>query len=131
MGAAVNRLSQAAYHKSILRVRVREAARIKIAQLNQCQVCLTFRADSVLEQGLTESFYASTESHSTAELLAGEYAERFALDHLGIDDAFFDRLHACFSDEEILDLTICIAAFLALGRTLAVIGITETSLTEV
>src|SRR6202023_2482267 len=47
MGAAVNRLVDAAYNKSILPVRVREAARMRIAQLNDCSVCLAFRADKV------------------------------------------------------------------------------------
>ena len=45
MGAAVTRLVDAAYNKSILPVRVREAARMRIAQLNDCTVCLAFRAD--------------------------------------------------------------------------------------
>jgi hypothetical protein len=60
-----------------------------------------------------------------------EYAERFAVDHLSIDDAFFDRMRESFTDPELLDLTICLAAFLGLGRTLRSLGITETSLTDV
>jgi AhpD family alkylhydroperoxidase len=137
MGAAVNRLVDAAYNKSILPVGVREAARMRIAQLNDCTVCVAFRADSVRAQGLTEEFYRHVGSHgdgaafSGQERLAMEYAERFALDHLGIDDAFVDRLRESFSDPEILDLTICLSAFLGLGRTLRVLGITETSLTDV
>src|ERR1700676_1282134 len=88
MGAAVNRLVDAAYNKSILPVRVREAARMRIAQLNDCTVCLPFRADSVKAQGLTEEFYCHAGVHddgasfSRQERLAVEYAERFALDHL-------------------------------------------------
>jgi AhpD family alkylhydroperoxidase len=137
MGAAVNRLVDAAYNKSILAPRVREAARMRIAQLNDCTVCLAFRADSVRAQGVNEEFYGHVGSHddgwdfSGQERLAMEYAERFALDHLSIDDAFFDRLRESFSDPEILDLTICLSAFLGLGRTLRVLGITETSLTDV
>jgi AhpD family alkylhydroperoxidase len=137
MGAAVNRLVDAAYNKSILPVRVREAARMRIAQLNDCTVCLAFRADSVRAQGLTEEFYEHVAAHEdggafdTRERLAMEYAERFALDHLSIDDAFVDRLRRSFSDPEILDLTICLAAFLGLGRTLRALGITETSLSDV
>lgn len=136
MGAAVNRLVDAAYNKSILPVRVREAARMRIAQLNDCKVCLAFRADSVKAQGVTEEFYDHVADHAGADLdtrerLAMEYAERFALDHLGIDDVFVERLRQSFSDPEILDLTICLAAFLGLGRTLRVLGITETSLTNV
>jgi len=135
MGAAVNRLVDAAYNKSILPVRVREAARMRIAQLNDCTVCMAFRADAVRTQGLNEDFYGRVgdgpDGFSEQELLAMEYAQRFATDHLSIDDAFVERLRRSFSDPEILDLTICLAAFLGLGRTLRVLGITETSLTDV
>jgi alkylhydroperoxidase family enzyme len=135
MGAAVNRLVDAAYHKSILPIRVREAARIRIAQLNECRVCLTFRADSVAAEGLGDDFYGAVGSSdgelAEQERLAVEYAERFAIDHTSIDDAFMKRLRLSFTDPEILDLTICLAAFLGLGRTLHVLGITETSLTDV
>ena len=54
--------------------------------------------------------------YSDGERMAIEYAERFALDHLALDDEFFERLHEHFSDADILDLTICIADFLAFGR---------------
>jgi AhpD family alkylhydroperoxidase len=136
LGRAITRLVDAAYNRSILPVRVREAARIRIAQLNECPVCLAFRADSIKAQGLTEAFYAHVGEHGAGsdddqERLAVEYAERFALDHLGVDDAFFVRLRAAFSDEEVLDLTICLAAFLGLGRMLRVLGIDETSLTDI
>ena len=137
MGAAVNRLVDAAYNKSILPVREREAARMRIAQLNDCTVCLAFRADTVKAQGLTEEFYCHVGTHdggsafTPRESLAMEYAERFAIDHTSIDDEFFARLRGLFTDPEILDLTICLSAFLGLGRTLRVLGITETSLTDV
>jgi len=136
LGAAATRLVDAAYNKSILSVRVREAARMRIAQLNDCAVCLAFRADKVRAQGLDEDFYCSVGSTDAnalteQERLAVEYAERFATDHTSIDDAFMERLRGSFSDPEILDLTICLSAFLGLGRTLRVLGITETSLTDV
>jgi alkylhydroperoxidase family enzyme len=137
MGAAVNRLVDAAYNKSILPVRVREAARMRIAQLNDCTVCLAFRADKVKAQGVSEDFYCHVGVHNDGaqfneqERMAMEYAERFATDHLNMDDAFFDRLRELFSDPEILDLTICLSAFLGLGRTLRVLGITDTTLTDV
>lgn len=38
MAKAVVAMTNAAYHKSILPVRVREAARMRIAQLNDCPV---------------------------------------------------------------------------------------------
>jgi alkylhydroperoxidase family enzyme len=130
------RLVDAAYNKSILPVRVREAARMRIAQLNECTVCLTFRADQVRAQGLGEEFYGAVGGPGEAglspqEQLAVEYAERFALDHLSIDDECIGRLRSAFTDAEILDLTICCSAFLGLGRTLHALGITETSVTDV
>jgi alkylhydroperoxidase family enzyme len=136
LGAAATRLVEAAYNKSILPVRVREAARMRIAQLNDCTVCLAFRADKVRAQGLGEDFYCAVGSPdvkalSEQERLAVEYAERFATDHTSIDDAFVERLRAAFTDPEVLDLTICLSAFLGLGRTLRALGITETTLTDV
>jgi AhpD family alkylhydroperoxidase len=137
MGSAINRLVDAAYNKSMLDVRVREAARMRIAQLNDCPVCLTFRAASVRELGVAEDFYAHVAEHATSDLYSEQeraaiaYAERFAVDHLAIDDAFFVRLRTVFTDAEILDLTICLAAFLGLGRLLRVLGIDKTSLLDV
>ena len=73
------------------------------------------------EQGVTESLYAHVSEHghpeySEQERLAIEYAEKFALDHLSIDDAFWARLREQFTDAEILDLTICTGNWLAFGR---------------
>ena len=136
LGTAATRLVDAAYNKSILPVRVREAARMRIAQLNDCTVCLAFRADSVRAQGVGDDLYCAVGTHDEAglteqERLAVEYAERFAVDHTSIDDAFVERLRGVFSDAEVFDLTICLSAFLGLGRTLRALGITETSLTDV
>src|ERR1700722_14794905 len=136
LGAPATRFVNAAYNKSILPTRVREAARMRIAQLNDCTVCLAFRADKVRAQGLDEDFYCAVGSPgdatlSTQEPLSVEYADLFATDHTSIDDAFVERLRGSFTDAEIFDLTICLSAFLGLGRTLRALGITETSLTDV
>jgi len=48
-----------------------------------------------------------------------------------MDDAFFDRLRALFSDEEILDLTLCVAVFLGLGRSLTVLGVDQSCAIDV
>ena len=95
LGAAATRFVHAAYNKSILPPRVREAARMRIAQLNECTVCLGFRADTVRAQGLDEAFYCAVgtpdeDGLSEQERLAVEYAERFGTDHTTIDDAFID-----------------------------------------
>ena len=59
------------------------------------------------------------------ERVAIEYAERFALAHLELDDEFFVRLREHFDDADILDLTICIADFLAFGRLTEVLRLDQ------
>ncbi len=69
--------------------------------------------------------------YSEQERLAIAFAEQFATDHLAIDDAFMQNMRRHFTDAEILDLTICVAHFLGLGRLLRVLGISETCVVDV
>jgi alkylhydroperoxidase family enzyme len=137
MGAMVESMVRTVYQRSILPASEREVARIKIAELNACNACSTFRAPSVLESGVDDELYchigdyATYEGYTERQRLAIEYAARFATDHGAIDDVFFARLRAAFSDAEVLDLTMCIAAYLGLGRALAVLGIEEHTELEV
>jgi AhpD family alkylhydroperoxidase len=117
------------YKHSLLPAREREAARMRIAELNDCVICRDFRARSVRAAGATEELYQhvgdahSHEGYTERERLAIEFAERFAIDHAGMDDDLFARLRGAFGDDEIVDLTLCCAAFLGVGRALAVLGI--------
>jgi AhpD family alkylhydroperoxidase len=131
MGAAVAGLSHAVYSESILPARVKEVARMRIAQINGCVVCMGWRIPELAEQGVTEELYAGVEGaandpqYSVQERLAVEYAEKFALDHRSIDDAFYDRLKEQFTDPEILDLTICIGNWVAFGRLTMLLDLDE------
>lgn len=73
------------------------------------------------------SEYREYDSYSEREKLAIEYAERFALDHLSLDDNFFKKLKKSYSDKEIVELTASIATFLAFGRMMKVLDLTVTS----
>ncbi len=114
----VETMVRTVYGSSILPAVEREAARMKIAQLNACNACSTFRAPSMREAGVEEELYshlddyASYEGYTERQRLAIEYADRFATDHSSIDDDLFARLHTAFTDAEILDLTMCVAAYL-------------------
>lgn len=131
MAGMVQKMITTAYRSSKLPASEREVARMRIAQLNACDACSTFRAPSVIEAGVTEEMYQALDDWRTApqyterQRLAIEYAERFATDHASIDDGFFGRLREVFSDEEILDLTLCVAVFLGLGRSLTVLGVDQ------
>ena len=84
-----------------------------------------------MQQGMTEELYLHVaeyrerHEYTEREKAAIEYAERFAVDHTNIDDEFMARLRALFGDDEILDLTLCVAIFMGLGRLLRVLGIDE------
>jgi alkylhydroperoxidase family enzyme len=132
MGMGAGALSHAIYEESILPVRERELARMRIAQINGCVICQQWRSTPGAEGAVSEDDYAHVldwrthDGYSARERLAVEYAELFALDHHTIDDAFYSRMRAAsFTDAEILDLTVCIGGWLALGRTLHVLGLDD------
>ena len=97
--------------------------------INDCLVCRDTRAKDAVTVGADEPFYAeatdwrSSTTFTERERAAAEFAERFALDHLAMDDAFWARMHAAFAEDELADLTICCGMFLGMGRALAVVGV--------
>ena len=131
LGEAVGNLSAAVYGaKCKLPARVREVARMKIAHINGCQVCMGWRIPELAKAGVTEDAYADVNEprhaeYSAQESLAIEYAEKFASDHHSIDDAFFARMHEHFDDAEILELSILIGDWLGFGRLTAVLDLDE------
>ena len=119
--------SSAVYEHSSLSLREFEAARITMARINDCALCLDWRtARDVPSRGaapddVPESFYAAVGSPdgaglSVRERLAAEFAGRYATDHRSMDTAFWDRLHAAYTDDELVDLALCVGSWLALGR---------------
>ena len=81
-----------------------------------------------MEDGLTEAkiedLDAAGDSFSERERMAVEYAEMLAIDHHNMDDAFFDRLKAVFSEQEILELGIMADQYIGFGRLLAALDLT-------
>jgi alkylhydroperoxidase family enzyme len=118
--------SDAVYRRSSLPLREFEAARTRVAQINDCAICLDWRTARDVSgwsddpDAVPDEFYANVgldwEGFSPRERLAAEFAERFALDHLSMDDLFWERLHAAFSDDELVDLGLCVGAWIAFGR---------------
>jgi AhpD family alkylhydroperoxidase len=131
LGGMVERMIRGAYQESILPAEERELARMRIAQINDCIACSDFRAASVLDVGIAPELYENVADYDTypgytqRQRLAIEYADRFANEPATMDDAFFGRLRGLFTDEEILDLTLCVAVFLGLGRSLSVLGVDQ------
>lgn len=81
-----------------------------------------------MERGLTEEKIERLDSDdadfTSRERLALEYAERMAVDHHNIDDAFFDRLATEFNEPEIVELGMLIGQYIGFGRLLQVLDLT-------
>lgn len=129
VGTGMGAMSDAVYSHSQLDVREREAARWTIAMVNDCVVCKNTRAKAGPGAGIDDAYYREvadwrdSPALSVRERLAAEFAERFALDHLAMDDSFWARLRETYADDEIADLTMCCGMWLGFGRALAVIGV--------
>jgi alkylhydroperoxidase family enzyme len=126
--AAAGAYSSAVYERSSLSLREFESARTTMARINQCAICLDWRTardvpGRAADPGeVDEGFYeavgqrADLTGLSAREQLAAEFAERYSQDHLGMDDALWTRLHDNFTDDELVDLALCVGSWLALGR---------------
>lgn len=146
-------LSKAVYQNAKLPLREFEAVRARIALINGCQICQRFRSISDVPTYLAglgedpsigvhthgpapdEEFYLAIGNwrdsaiYSERERVAIEFAERFSQEpnELGYDDAFWSRAKAVFSEEELYELTILVACFVATGRYVHVLGFDQTS----
>jgi len=129
--APAGAFSGAVYSASTLPLREFEVARATIARVNDCVLCLGWRTERDVPgraadgETVPEELYAavvagdwSWDGFSERERLAGEFAERFAVDHLAMaaDAAFWERLHGTFSDDELVELGLCVGSWIAFGR---------------
>ena len=128
IGIAASTFAQSVYEHTTLGLREFEAARLRIAQINGCLFCQDWRTE-MDGQKVEESFDDAVENWRTTDAfddrtrLAAEYAERYALDHHGLDDEFWKRMTAHYSQREIVELSMCLGSWLAFGRLNHVLGL--------
>jgi AhpD family alkylhydroperoxidase len=114
---------------STLDWRLHEVLRMRIAILNGCQTCLTWRTPEALEAGVTEELLAAvgdwrdSELFTDAERVALEFTELFCTSSTEIDDDLMSRLEAQFDAGQIVDLTLVIGKYLSQGRFMQVLGL--------
>ena len=110
--------------------RLIELMRLRIAFHNQCRSCMAIRYSSAAGT-FTEDDVCSLEQPAEAdnlderERLAIEFGERFATNHLSIDDEYFERLKGLFSEAEIIELMLHCALYVGMGRLAALLDMTE------
>ena len=82
-----------------------------------------------MQQGLTDELYnhvhefRGNPEFTTQEKLAAEFAEQFAIDHVGISDDLWSRMAEHFSDVELLELTITVGFCVCIGRAYQVLDV--------
>ena len=128
IGPAASKFSLAVYEHTTLGLREFEAARLRIAQINGCLFCLDWRTErdgTKVEEGFDTAVaeWRTAEGFDERTRLSAEYAERYALDHHGLDEEFWGRMLGVFSQAEVVELTMCLGSWLAFGRLNHVLGI--------
>jgi alkylhydroperoxidase family enzyme len=122
---AVNALEAAVWASPLPR-RTHELVRMRVAEINGCVLCMTWRNDWADEASLAAvSQYATSDLFSDAEKVALEYADRFATDSKNIDGDLLARLGAHFSPAEVVDLTLVVGKYLAMGRFMQVLDLDQ------
>ena len=130
IGIAASTFAQSVYEHSTLELATFEAARLRVAQINGCLFCqdwLTERDGEVVPDGCDDAVEgwrdAPDDLLDDRARLAAEYAERFTLDHHGIDAQLWERLHAHFTQQELVELSMCLGSWIAFGRLNHVFGL--------
>jgi alkylhydroperoxidase family enzyme len=128
IGPAAAAFSQSVYDDGTIELRAFEAARLRIAQINGCLFCQDWRTEKdgvKVEEGFEVAVteWRTTDALDDRSRLAAEYAERFAVDHHGLDADFWSRMRAAYSDREIVELSMCLGSWIAFGRLNRVLGL--------
>ena len=122
VSAALDSVREAIATTGTLPPRLVELVRLRIAFHNQCRSCMALRYEpGLVDEGLVCSLERPQEDPdlSDAERAALDFADRFACDHLSIDDAAFARLREHFDDGELVELGTRCAMFVGFGRLAA------------
>lgn len=111
--------------------RLVELVRLRVAWHNQCRSCMAIRYRDAVADGVDEGLVCSLERPdeapdlTPAEREALAYADRFATDHLSIDDAALDRLRVHFDEGQLVELGCWVAFCVGFGRLAAVFDMVE------
>ena len=82
-----------------------------------------------MEKGLTEDKISRLENFrddavfNERERIAIEFAEKMATNHTSIDDDFFRRMRAQFTDAEIVEIGMAAGQYIGFGRLLMVLDL--------
>lgn len=122
LAQAYARYMAALRRPGLLSRRLVELVRLRVAFHNQCRSCMAVRYADGAEAGVNEALVCQLHNPdeapdlSEAERAALHFADLMATNHLAIDDVTIADLSAHFSEAEIVELGMNIAAFVGYGR---------------
>ncbi len=102
--------------------RLKELVRLRVAFHNQCRSCMAIRYRDAVDEGVDEDLVCSLENPpeapdlTDAEKAAIAYADKFAINHLAIDDAEFEKLRQYFSEGQLVEMGAWVAFCVGFGR---------------
>ncbi len=112
----------AATKAGTLSQRVLELTRLRMAFHNQCRSCMAIRYSAAIAEGVDEDLVCSLERPTEADDLteaeraAIDFCDRFATNHLSIDETVYGRLRQHYSEDEIVQLGCHAAVCVGFGR---------------
>lgn len=130
MADAIGLWNEAASH-SQLPPRLHEIVRYRIALTNDCKRCKAYRNPDGVAAGATDDLlenvemWRSDDRFDAVERDALDFTERFLYDPASIDVVMIERLRAALGDGGVVDLTACVAKYLAVGRLISVLDLDQ------
>jgi AhpD family alkylhydroperoxidase len=130
LAAGVGAMNDAVF-ASTLDWRLHEVLRMRVALINGCQTCLTWRTPEAVAAGVTEELLAdvgnwrASERFTASERVALEFTELFCTDSVAISDELMARLEEHFDAGEIVELALVIGKYLSQGRFMQVLGLDQ------
>ena len=121
----------AGYEKAVARTtldrRLHELVRYRVAQLNQCTVCLTFRWDSGVDEDVHQQVadWRDSDAFTEVERAALSFTEQFCRDSAAIPDSLINELEELLSPGELVELTLVVGKYVAMGRFMQVLGLDQ------
>jgi alkylhydroperoxidase family enzyme len=114
--------------KSPLDPRLHELVRYRIAQLNQCTICLGYRRD---DSGVGEDLLArvadwrTVDEFTAAEKAALDFTEQFCGDSAAISDELVGELERLLPPGHVVELALVVGKYVAMGRFMQVLGLDQ------
>ena len=119
---------QAVFHKGVCDHSIKELCRVYISRTVKCEFCGNQRSIKATTAGLLEQQYdellnfESSDRYDDRQKAALAYAEAIAW-RLDTDDAFWERMHAHFSEPELVELGCFVALTFGQQSWIRMLGI--------